>query len=153
LAEPANLEARGAMQMGACLSGLAIENSMLGAAHALANPLTTSHGVVHGQAIAIVLPHVVRLNGRQFDRRYRDLVSSTPELFDAIGGKSASENLATFITSVCRQAGLATKLKECDVPREELPRLANGASQQWTGKFNPIELSADDYRALYEAAY
>ncbi len=40
LAEPIDLEARAEMQLGAALAGLAIENSMLGAAHALANPLT-----------------------------------------------------------------------------------------------------------------
>jgi len=60
LAEPTNLEARAEMQLGAALAGLAIENSMLGAAHALANPLTASYGIAHGEAIAIVLPHVIR---------------------------------------------------------------------------------------------
>src|SRR5262249_36139075 len=39
LCDPANLEARSAMQWGAHLAGLAIENSMLGACHACANPL------------------------------------------------------------------------------------------------------------------
>src|SRR4030095_3553755 len=36
---PDNLEARGAMQLGAFYSGLAIENSMLGATHACAHQL------------------------------------------------------------------------------------------------------------------
>ena len=58
LAEPNDLPARGAMQLGACLAGLAIENSMLGSAHALANPLTASYGIAHGEAIALMLPHV-----------------------------------------------------------------------------------------------
>ena len=40
LEDPNDLNARAAMQLGASLAGLAIENSMLGAAHALANPLT-----------------------------------------------------------------------------------------------------------------
>src|SRR3989449_89214 len=39
LTEPNNLVARGRMLLGAALAGLAIENSMLGAAHAAANPL------------------------------------------------------------------------------------------------------------------
>src|SRR5690606_489408 len=51
LQEPNDLEARGAMQLGACFAGMAIENSMLGATHALANPLTAEYGVPHGQAI------------------------------------------------------------------------------------------------------
>ena len=42
ISDPTNLPARGEMQLGACLAGLAIENSMLGAAHAIANPLTAT---------------------------------------------------------------------------------------------------------------
>ena len=38
--QPDNLEARAAMQLGAAYAGTAIENSMLGAAHSAANPLT-----------------------------------------------------------------------------------------------------------------
>ena len=36
---------------------------MLGATHALANPLTAHYDVPHGQAIALMLPHVIRFNG------------------------------------------------------------------------------------------
>ncbi|MBM3854339.1 MAG: iron-containing alcohol dehydrogenase, partial [Verrucomicrobia bacterium] len=53
---------RADMQLGAALAGLAIENSMLGGAHASANPLTARHGVVHGRAVAAMLPHVMRFN-------------------------------------------------------------------------------------------
>src|SRR5207249_10078818 len=50
LRRPDNLEARSAMQLGAYLAGSAIETSMLGAAHALANPLTAHYGMTHGIA-------------------------------------------------------------------------------------------------------
>ena len=50
------------MQLGACFAGLAIENSMLGAAHGLANPLTAHYGIPHGQAVGLMLPHVIRFN-------------------------------------------------------------------------------------------
>ncbi|HEX3598487.1 MAG TPA: iron-containing alcohol dehydrogenase [Lacipirellulaceae bacterium] len=153
LAYPHDLESRGSMQMGACFSGLAIENSMLGAAHALTNPLTASYGIVHGEAIAIVLPHVIRRNGRQVELLYRELVDGAPKsLFGNTAG-TAAETLAEFITSVSRQAGLAATLKECGVSRDQLLKLAASAAEQWTGKFNPVELSTDDYRHLYEAAY
>ena len=48
-----DLTARGAMLWGAALAGLAIENSMLGAAHAAANPLTAHFGVPHGAAVGM----------------------------------------------------------------------------------------------------
>ncbi len=73
LRQPADLEARAAMQLGASLAGLAIENSMLGAAHALANPLTQHFGVVHGQAVAVMLPHVMRYNSQVVEGLYGEL--------------------------------------------------------------------------------
>ena len=62
LASPDDLDARAAMQLGAYYAGMAIELSMLGATHACANPLTARYGTMHGDAIAILLPHVVRWN-------------------------------------------------------------------------------------------
>ncbi len=45
LKEPDDLDARGAMLLGAYFGGMAMENSMLGAAHACATPLTTQCGI------------------------------------------------------------------------------------------------------------
>ncbi len=149
---PADLEARGQMQLGACFAGLAIENSMLGATHALANPLTATYGIAHGEAIALMLPHVVRRNAEVVEPWYRDLVECC-DLRLAASEKSAGDALARFISDVSREAGLAGKLSDCGVVRDMLPKLADAATQQWTGKFNPVELSGDDYLKLYEAAF
>ncbi len=153
LTEPGDISARGAMQLGACLGGLAIENSMLGAAHALANPLTANYGITHGEAISLMLPHVIRHNGRQVEAWYRELVSSVPSTVFPVQVHSATDALAKFVRHVTRQAGLAATIKECDVPRDDLPQLATAAAHQWTGNFNPVDLSTDDYLKLYEAAY
>ncbi len=151
--ETRDIAARGAMQLGACLAGVAIENSMLGAAHALANPLTASFRIAHGQAIAIMLPHVIRHNGRSVLQWYEELLGSAPTgLFRHRDG-TASEVLADFVTDVTRQAGLAGKLGDVGVPREELPKLATAAAQQWTAKFNPVEMNVGDFQSLYESAY
>ena len=71
LREPDDLEARGAMLLGSHLAGLAIENSMLGAAHACANPLTAEYDITHGIAVALMLPHVVRWNADVGQRALR----------------------------------------------------------------------------------
>jgi len=153
LAKPHDLAARAEMQLGACLAGLAIENSMLGAAHALSNPLTAEYGIAHGEAIAIMLPHVVRRNGEEVDAWYRELIQAD---IGRIAGlevhESASASLAGFVSSVSQQAGLAATLTECGVTRDRLPELAAAAARQWTGTFNPVELSQDDFERLYETA-
>ena len=59
---------------GLYFAGVAIENSMLGATHACANPLTAHYGTAHGAAIAMLLPSVVRWNGTVVGERYAELL-------------------------------------------------------------------------------
>jgi alcohol dehydrogenase len=154
IAEPEDLEARGEMQLGACLAGLAIENSMLGAAHASANPLTAAYGVTHGDAVALMLPHVVRRNGVAVEQAYQDLVLATAfdkNTPDQRAGSAAG--LARFLADAAEAAGLAVRLRDQGVERDRLPELAADALKQWTGSFNPVEMTVDDYEALYAAAY
>ena len=151
LRKPDDLQARGEMQLGACLAGLAIENSMLGAAHALANPLTAVYGVTHGEAVAAMLPHVVRRNGQQVDGQYAELMGATA--LDGRGPWGSAPMLAGFLTTTAEQAGLALRLRDHHVDRDSLPQLAADAAQQWTGTFNPVELNADALLQLYEQAY
>ena len=50
LSTPDDVRARGGMLLGSHQAGIAIEQSMLGAAHACANPLTARYGTTHGVA-------------------------------------------------------------------------------------------------------
>jgi alcohol dehydrogenase len=151
LAEPTDLEARAEMQLGACFAGLAIENSMLGAAHALANPLTASFGIVHGEAIALMLPHVIRHNGRHVGAWYGELLNGQLHAAGASTTDSA-DVLAAFVEQTAYQAGLASRLTERNVQRQALPQLAAAAAEQWTGTFNPVPMTSTDFHGLYEAA-
>ena len=51
------------------------------------------------------------------------------------------------------QAGLATSLRSEGVDFDRLPDLAAAAAKQWTGSFNPVEISVDGFRRLYEQAF
>lgn len=150
LRNPDNLEARGAMQLGAHFAGTAIENSMLGACHACANPLTAHYGLTHGIAIGILLPHVVRFNAARVGPLYGDLVH---EAGMTNGDTSmAAEVLAQRLTDLMRLADLPTSLAECGVSRSILPLLAEEAGQQWTARFNPRPVGEEDLLHLYQAA-
>ena len=124
---------------------------MLGATHALANPLTARCDIVHGQAIAIMLPHVVRFNAPEAGAWYQQLLACRASRNGVPG--EPPEVLAERIAELVEQAGLATRLSDCGVPRENLPTLAAEAAQQWTGTFNPRPASEADLLALYEAAF
>src|SRR5262245_22084898 len=150
LVDPTDIEARAAMQLGACYGGLAIENSMLGAAHACANPLTARYGTEHGRAIALLLPTVVRWNAASASESYQELLqlSGSPT-----SHYSPTDALATRLESLARAAGLETRLESAGVARADLPALAEEASKQWTGRFNPRPFGIQEALEVYEWAF
>ena len=151
--QPDNLEARAALQLGAAYAGMAIENSMLGASHALANPLTATYSTAHGQAVGLMLPHVVRFNGEKFDSWYRQLLAETEHVPGCPPAESGSAGLAEFLTSLVETAKLHTRLDGCGIERERIVELAEAASKQWTGTFNPRPVDPQSLAAIYESAF
>jgi alcohol dehydrogenase len=153
LEHPADLNARGAMQLGACFAGMAIETSMLGATHALANPLTADFGIAHGQAIGMMLPHVIRFNGEAFPNWYHELSDSLAGVNGFPSFDRGAHGLADYISSLSQAAELPQTLSQCQVTREVLPKLAADAAKQWTGTFNPRPVGAPELLHLYESAF
>ena len=149
LAAPDDLLARGAMLLGAHEAGIAIEQSMLGATHACANPLSARYGTTHGVAIAVMLPHVVRWNAGQVMDRYADLL----RVAGRDPGAHPGEHLAARLGELACAGGLPATLRELEVPRGDLTGLAAAAAAQWTGTFNPRRFDAAAALALYERAY
>lgn len=151
LTEPTDLEARGEMLLGAALAGIAIENSMLGAAHAAANPLTAHFGVVHGAAVGLLLPAVVRYNASSDPARrgYRDLALAAGLCGPGQSEDEAIESLVGHLEHLRRVAGVPATLSEAGVDRAAIPELAAEAAKQWTGGFNPRPITADGFGSLY----
>ena len=141
-----DIEARGDMQLGASLAGMAIETSMLGAAHATANPLTARHDIVHGQAVGLMLPAVIRFNGTEYAAWYAELMR---EIEPNIATPEAPDALAELVLSWMEAAELAVSLDELSIPSSDIGMFVDDALQQWTGTFNPIPLDEDSVRMLY----
>ena len=148
LADGGTIPDRAAVQLGAAWAGLAIENSMLGAAHALANPLTAAHGVAHGQAVGMMLPHVVRFNGPACGDLYADLLADVG--ITAPPG-AAGDRLAAWLAHLLGAARLRHSLTALGITQPDVPALAAAAATQWTGGFNPRPAAAIDFTAVYEA--
>jgi alcohol dehydrogenase len=146
---PSDLSARAAMMLGAHLAGLAIEASMLGATHACANPLSARYGTIHGVAIALLLPHVVRWNGANAAPLYAELLGSVGR----DPGAEPAATLADRLEQLAIHAGLPRGLRAAGVSRNDLPVLAGHAAEQWTGRFNPRPFDAEGALELYERAY
>ena len=140
LAHPSDSAARSNMLLGAHFAGAAIENAMLGAAHACANPLTAHFGIPHGVAVGLMLPAVIRFNGETQGARYRGLCENP-------------DALAQKIIALKDRADLPHRLRDLGIARDRLPSLAKNATEQWTGAFNPRPVDEPAYLSLYESVY
>jgi alcohol dehydrogenase len=149
LRTPGDLAARSAMQIGAYLAGMAIENAMLGVCHSCANPLTAHYGITHGIAIGIMLPHVIRFNALTVDHYYAELMEERA----VSNGQPAADVLAERIAALIASAGLPNSLKECGVSHTILHLLAEEANQQWTARYNPRTVTETEILKLYQAAW
>ena len=140
------------MLLGAAFAGTAIEHSMLGAAHSSANPLTAHFNVIHGHAVGMMLPHVVRFNGndRITAEAYADLINGTAICAD--NGSVPHELLAETLESMMDEAQLPRALVDCGVKSDKIEELSEEAAGQWTASFNPRDIAAADFLELYQKA-
>jgi len=149
LTHPKDLNARAEMQLGAFFAGMAIENSMLGATHACANPLTAHYGTTHGEAIALLLPTVVRWNSIAVGERYRELLQvagiQTPG--------DAANLLAYRLETLAIAGGLNRTLRDAGISSDDLSMLAGEAAEQWTGRFNPRPFDIKGALEVYQCAF
>ncbi len=144
---------RASMLLGAHLAGAAIEASMLGAAHACANPLTARFDITHGIAVGLMLPHVIRFNAETGENPYADLCDGNPTDGSTGDRIANAEALAQRVESMLATNGLPRRLRDIGIPVESLGSLAQMAADQWTAQFNPRKVDSEALLDTYQAAY
>ncbi len=139
LDRPDDIEARSMMQLGAAYAGTAIENSMLGAAHSSANPLTANFGVIHGQAVGTMLPHVIRWNQQD------------PEIAEVY--TTLCPGLDARVETLLAKCGMDKSIGDLGGTRDSITKLSTEAAAQWTAQFNPVPVDAAAFTQIYEKAF
>jgi len=141
----ADLDARGKMQVAAAMGGIAFQKD-LGATHSLAHPLSSICGLHHGLANALCLPHVMRFNA-----------AHTPGLYERVGvalGSASTNDDAVIqrIRELLEEIGIRGSLRDHGVAAEQLGALVAQAWEDSCHRTNPVPVTANDLRALYEQA-
>lgn len=151
LEAPDDLAARGQMLLGAAYAGTAIQNSMLGAVHATANPLTSNFGIVHGQAVGVMLPAVIRFNAEDEVARslYHELAVHAELTRAEDGAEDSVDAIIECVSDLIEAAGLKADLGSLGIGEESIAKLASEAAKQWTGNFNPREVDEELLAGIY----
>lgn len=150
-----NLEARGAMLLGAMLAGQAFANAPVAAVHALAYPLGGNYHIPHGLSNSLVLPYVLRFNAPAAAKLYAEIAGLImPGKLLPDDPIEVTEMLANHFLALAADLGLQTTLRQMDIPEYDLPKLASESMlQQRLLINNPREVNLDDALAIYHQAY
>jgi len=87
---PEDLQARGAMQVGSFLAGVAFSHSMVGMVHGISHALGGVYHIPHGLANALILPEVMAYNLESKIDRYADVALAMGVSFPTIVSDSQS---------------------------------------------------------------
>jgi alcohol dehydrogenase class IV len=155
VADGSNLEARGAMLLGSMLAGQAFANSPVAAVHALAYPIGGTFHIPHGLSNALVLPHVLRFNAPEAGTLYAEIAADAfPALAEVEGTQARTAAFIDALADLSARVGLQTRLRDVDIPKEAIEKMAADAMLQ--GRLlvnNPRDVTQADAHTIYTAAW
>ena len=152
--DPANLDARSAMLLGAHLAGIAFANAPVAGVHALAYPLGGLHHLPHGLTNALMLRPVLEHNSEAARELYAELAPIVDPGCEKAGTQGKVRALIDGLERLCVESGLKLRLRYHGITAGDLPRLARDAMLgERMLVNNPCPISESDALRLYEAAW
>ncbi len=144
LAAPGDLDARLTSQQAVWLASASIGRVQYGASHGIGHVLGGLCGVSHGHTSCVLLPAVLRWNEDVTGEKQKRIAEALGRPY--MSAWKAVQDLVT-------ELGLPTRLRDVDVDREMLPRVAEAALGNIWVRTNPrrIESPAEVMEILEEA--
>ena len=137
-----DIEARGHMMSAAAMGATAFQKG-LGAVHALSHPVGAVYNTPHGMTNAIALPAVVRFNRPAIEDRVCLLAAY-------LGIEGGFDGFYDWLVGFSRALNVPEKLSAIGVDRLQIDLLAQMAVEDPSAGGNPITLTPEITKALYE---
>lgn len=135
------------------IAGMGFSNVGLGIVHSMAHSLGAFFDTPHGVANALLLPHVLRFNGKVCPELFRNMGRAFGLPMDGTSDEEAVNKVADAVADLSRRLGIPQTLRELEIPEEMISQLANQAINDACTPGNPREVTVDDIINIYKAAY
>ena len=139
--------------MVAAMMGAVAFQKDLGAAHALAHPLSTLCNIPHGMANAICLPHVMRFNAEVSANLYAKVARCFGIDTSNLSDMQAAEKSIQAVIDLNTRIGIPPTLAEAGVTQDQLENLAKKAFDDPSHGSNPKTCTQADLLMLYQQAF
>lgn len=142
-ADGTDIEARGQMMAAAAMGAVAFQKG-LGAIHAISHPIGAVHNTHHGTTNAVVMQPVLRFNRVAIERRIEQAAAY-------LGISGGFDGFYAFVGQLNAELGIPANLTALGVTNPDLAALTASALQDPSTGGNPVEMTAENTRALLEA--
>ena len=135
------------------IAGMGFSNVGLGIVHSMAHSLGAYFDTPHGVANALLLPHVMKFNGKVCPELFRNMGNAFGLDMSNTTDEQAVQKVVDAVAELSRKLNIPQTLKEIGIPEEMIPTLAKQAINDACTPGNPREDTVDDIIAIYKEAY
>ncbi|WP_299870420.1 iron-containing alcohol dehydrogenase [uncultured Hoeflea sp.] len=143
VADGGNIAARAEMMSAAAMGAVAFQKG-LGAIHALSHPVGAVYNTHHGMTNAVVMPPVLKMNRPVIE----DRISRAADYMGISGG---FDGFYDFVIGLRADLGVPDKLAELGVGRDRMDEMVAMALEDPSAGGNPVKMTAQNTKALFEA--
>jgi alcohol dehydrogenase len=158
-AHPDDKDGRLALANASTMAGTAFSNSMVGCVHSMGHATGAVTHIPHGVAMTIYLPLGLEFNMPKRAELIGEMLLPLSGL-EIYAATPVNERPQKTVAEVRRlkddlynMCGLPRTLKEAGVNHDQLEAVAALAINDASAMMNPVELTIEDARALFEKAY
>ncbi|RZO81883.1 MAG: iron-containing alcohol dehydrogenase [Halieaceae bacterium] len=144
---PGDIESRQGMAVAAYHAGIAINQVGVGNVHAIAHQLGARFGIPHGQANALVLPHVLKACLAEAETALAELAVVT-QVSDAASPAARAQAFVEAVTDLIAKVGIADT--DPRIQSAEWTAVAHAAMDESDGYVSPRLLSKAEMMEILE---
>lgn len=142
-------QARAGLALAALYGGICLGPVNTTAGHAVAYPLGTRHHIAHGLSCAVIFPHTLAFNASAAPERTRSVLQAM-----GLGDDLREPAIVAQATRWCAEQGVEMRMAKLGIPEDDLDVMAGEAyAIRRLLDNNPREISREQIRAIYQAAY
>ncbi len=135
------------------IAGMGFSNVGLGIVHSMAHSLGAYFDTPHGEANALLLPHVLKFNGKSCPELFRNMGNAFGLDMANTTDEEAVDKVVEAVKELSKKLNIPQTLREIGVPEEMLPTLANQAINDACTPGNPRDVTVEDIIEIYKEAY
>jgi alcohol dehydrogenase class IV len=147
-----DLEARAGVMLSAYLGGFCIGQKGVDGIHGLCTPIESVVSAVHGQVLAMLLPHVLRFNMQTLGPRYA-LAARRLGLSQSDDDSEACEALFARSMALAALTRAPENLTGFGVAKDQIPHLTDMALLSQATHRNGRPMSAEQIAKLYQGMF